>query len=167
MLDIFCFTDFLQNPGFETPPPTLAANKTIPFVELKENDTIPRWTFEGKVQYVMATQNLTLPDNGHAIQPGQDGKIGQSFITSGEDMNYLLTIAIAPGGLNCSENADVEVSAPDRHAIISLKQSYGKQTWESYGLYLGRWGRNESIDLVIQSQNKRNRRCQFHMLAGD
>ncbi|XP_031252537.1 uncharacterized protein LOC116110455 isoform X2 [Pistacia vera] len=91
------------------------------------------------------------PDNGHAIQLGQDGKINQTFIATGDNMNYLLTFTLVPGGQNCSANADVVVSAPDSRGVFSLKQHYGKESWESYGHYLGRWDRGEPINLVIES----------------
>ncbi|KAL5860691.1 hypothetical protein ACOSQ4_001987 [Xanthoceras sorbifolium] len=145
--------DLLQNPDFESPPSNLAANYTTPFLLLAENNTIPGWTFEGTVQYVTANQTITLPDNGHAIQLGQDGKINQTFIASGDGMNYILTFTLAPGGQNCSSNVDVAVSAPDSHTVFTLKQHYGKETWESYGQYLGRWDRDEPINLVLESQS--------------
>ncbi|KAK2661474.1 hypothetical protein Ddye_000048 [Dipteronia dyeriana] len=144
--------DLLQNSDFESPPSNLPANYTTPFVLLAENNTIPGWTFEGTVQYVTAGQTITLQDNGHAIQLGQDGKINQTFIASSDDMYYILTLTLAPGGRNCTANADVVVSAPDSHTVFTLKQHYENETWESYGQYLGRWDRDEPINLVLESQ---------------
>ncbi|XP_044466918.1 uncharacterized protein LOC123196843 isoform X2 [Mangifera indica] len=143
--------DLLQNPDFESPPSNLSANYSTPYVLLNEDNTIPGWSFEGTVQYVTASQEVKLPDNGHAIQLGQDGKINQTFIATGDNMNYLLTFILAPGGQNCSVNADLAVSAPDSSGVFSLKQHYGKESWESYGHYLGRWNQGEPINLVIES----------------
>lgn len=120
---------------------------------LNGNNTIPGWTFEGTVQYVTASQTIRLPDNGHAIQLAQDGRINQTFAANGDDLIYILTLTLAPGGQNCSANANLVVSAPDSHGVYSLKQHYGKETWKSYGHYLGRWGQDEPINLVIQSQS--------------
>lgn len=148
-MSCICFvssTDLLQNPDFESPPSNLAGVKATPFVQLGENNTIPGWTFEGTVQYV------TLPDNGHALQLGEDGKINQTVFTTDDSLNFILTFTLVPGGENCSANADIGVSAPDSNAVFSLKQHYGKETWVSYGQYLGRWDRNVPINLVLESQ---------------
>ncbi|KAA8548232.1 hypothetical protein F0562_004507 [Nyssa sinensis] len=145
--------DLLQNPDFEVPLPNFLGNSTAPFVLLNENNTIPGWTFEGTVQYVTAGKAITLPGNGHAIQLGQDGKINQTFIANNSNiMQYLLTFTLAFGGQNCSTNASIVISAPDSESVFSFKQNYGKETWESYGVYLGSWGDGESINLVLQSQ---------------
>ncbi|KAF2316435.1 hypothetical protein GH714_041776 [Hevea brasiliensis] len=78
--------------------------------------------------------------------PFQDGHLkGQSY--------YLLTFTLAPGGQNCSTNANVGVSAPDSHSIFSFKQDYGKEGWETFGLYLGSWEQQEPINLVLESQS--------------
>ncbi|KAF8399950.1 hypothetical protein HHK36_015822 [Tetracentron sinense] len=122
-------TYLLQNPDFESPPLNIPSESASPFVLLNENNTIPGWTFEGTVQYVTSGPNISLPGNGHAIQLGLDG------------------------GDNCSTSANIIVSAPDRSSIFSLKQSYGKEAWESYASYLGSWGyKGELINLVLQSQ---------------
>ncbi|KAK7846661.1 BIIDXI-like protein At5g11420 [Quercus suber] len=143
--------DLLQNPDFESPPSNLTGNSTSSVVPLSQNNTIPGWTFEGTVNYVKASQNISLPGNGHGIQLGQDGKINQTFTANGNIINYLLTFTLAPGGQNCSANADIVVSAPDSTMVFSWKQHYGK-TWESYGHYLGTWGEREPINLMFQSQ---------------
>ncbi|KAK3033474.1 hypothetical protein RJ639_033078, partial [Escallonia herrerae] len=137
----------LQNPDFELPPSNLPGNSTAPIELLNGNNTIPWWTYEGTVQYVPLAAG-----GGHAIQLGQDGKINQTFIANGDSMSYLLTFALSLGGQNCSANASLVVSAPDTSSVFSWKQRYEKGTWESYGLYLGRWGDGESINLVFQSQ---------------
>lgn len=127
-------------------------NSTAPFELLTANNTIPGWTFDGTVQYVTAGPTIALPGNGHAIQLGQDGKINQTFIANTNTMNYILTFTLALGDQNCSAIADILVSAPDSRGVFSLKQHYGKETWESYGHYLGSWRDGEHINLVIQSQ---------------
>ncbi|KAL6325683.1 hypothetical protein AAG906_023528 [Vitis piasezkii] len=142
----------LQNPDFESPPSNLPENSTAPFELLTANNTIPGWTFDGTVQYVTAGPTIALPGNGHAIQLGQDGKINQTFIANTNTMNYILTFTLALGDQNCSAIADILVSAPDSRGVFSLKQHYGKETWESYGHYLGSWRDGEHINLVIQSQ---------------
>lgn len=146
------FIDLLQNPDFESPPTNLSANATS-FVLLKENNSIPGWTFEGTVLYVKASQNISLPENGHAIQLGQDGKINQTFTANGDIVTYLLTFTLALGGpVNCTANASLAISAPDSNAVFSVKQHFGKQTWQRYGHYLGSWGDGEPVDLVFESQ---------------
>ncbi|XP_022752229.1 uncharacterized protein LOC111300925 [Durio zibethinus] len=119
---------------------------------LNEINTIPGWTFQGTVQYVTAGQTIALPDNGHAIQLGQDGKINQTIKADADFMNYILTFTLAPGGQNCSANADLVVSGPDNQGVFSFKQHYGEETWLSYGQYLGLGGQEEPINLVFESQ---------------
>ncbi|XWS44008.1 hypothetical protein CRYUN_Cryun15aG0008300 [Craigia yunnanensis] len=148
----FASAGYLQNPGFESPPKNLTENTSAPFVMLNENNTIPGWTFQGKVQYVTAGQAIALPDNGHAIQLGQDGKINQTFKANADFMNYILTFTLAPGGQNCSANVDIVVSGPDNQGVFSFKQHYGEETWQSYGQYLGLGGQEEPINLVFESQ---------------
>ncbi|KAF3435234.1 hypothetical protein FNV43_RR22321 [Rhamnella rubrinervis] len=99
-----------------------------------------------------ASQTIALPDNGHAIQLGEDGKINQTFIANTDYMYCFLTFTVVPGDQNCSDNADIVVAAPDSRAVFSLKQHYGKEAWVSYGQFLGRWDEEEPINLVIQSQ---------------
>ncbi|XP_050234895.1 protein DUF642 L-GALACTONO-1,4-LACTONE-RESPONSIVE GENE 2 [Mercurialis annua] len=144
--------DLLQNSDFETPPLNVPKNSTPPFQLLSENSTIPGWSFEGTVVYVTAGKTVPLPGNGHAIQLVQDSQINQTFIATGDYLHYLLTFALAPGGQNCSNNGSIGVSAPDSHADFVYKQRYGKEGWESYGVYLGSWEQQESVNLVIQSQ---------------
>lgn len=95
---------------------------------------------------------MALPDNGHAIQLGQDAKINQTFQANGDYMEYILTFTLAPGGQNCSANANIIVSGPDNQGIFSFKQHYGKQAWQSYGQYLGLAGQDETVNLVFESQ---------------
>ncbi|KAF2316422.1 hypothetical protein GH714_041763 [Hevea brasiliensis] len=147
------FADLLQNSDFESPPSNLPKNSTTPFQQLNENSTIPGWSFEGTILYVTTTQTIALPGNGHALQLGQDGKINQTFNPIADYVDYLLTFTLAPGGQNCSTNANVGVSAPDSHSIFSFKQDYGKEGWETFGLYLGSWEQQETINLVLESQS--------------
>ncbi|KAJ0111483.1 hypothetical protein Patl1_03025 [Pistacia atlantica] len=66
---------------------------------------------------------MKLPDNGHAIQLGQDGKINQTFIANGDNMNYLLTFILVLGVENCSANADALMFGPeslDSGGVFSL-----------------------------------------------
>ncbi|OMO92930.1 hypothetical protein COLO4_17206 [Corchorus olitorius] len=142
----------LQNPDFESPPKNVSADSSNPFVTLNENNTIPGWTFQGTVSYVTAGPNISLPDNGHAIQLGEDGKINQTFNAGADFMNYILTFTLIPGGQNCSANANLLVSGSDTQGIYSFKQHYGKEAWQSYGLFLGLGGQEEPINLVFESQ---------------
>ncbi|XP_062105447.1 BIIDXI-like protein At5g11420 [Humulus lupulus] len=145
--------DLLQNPDFEFPPSNLPKDSKSPFVLLNKNNTIPGWTFEGTVLYVTADETFSLPHNGHAVQLGEDGIINQTFLASADYLRYVLTFTIAPAQTqNCSDSAETVISAPDSQGVFSLKQPYGKETWESYGHYLGSWGDGESINLVIQRQ---------------
>ncbi|XP_017605997.1 protein DUF642 L-GALACTONO-1,4-LACTONE-RESPONSIVE GENE 2 [Gossypium arboreum] len=148
----FASADYLQNSDFESPPKNLTRNSNVPFVLLNENNTIPGWTFQGTVQYVTAGRTMALPDNGHAIQLGQDAKINQTFQANGDYMEYILTFTLAPDGQNCSANANIIVSGPDNQGIFSFKQHYGKQAWQSYGQYLGLAGQDETVNLVFESQ---------------
>ncbi|KDP46284.1 hypothetical protein JCGZ_10124 [Jatropha curcas] len=149
----FSSEQYLQNSDFETPPLNIPKNSSIPFQLLNQNTTIPGWSFEGTVLYVTATDTIALPGNGHAIQLGQDGKINQTFSPSADYIHYLLTFSLATsGGSNCSSNASVGVSASDRPSVFFFKQNYGKEKWESYGVYLGSWELEEKINLVIESE---------------
>ncbi|WCJ27468.1 hypothetical protein M5689_009210 [Euphorbia peplus] len=146
------FADLLQNSDFETPPSNLLENSTSPFRQLNETSSaFPGWAFQGTILYVTTNLTTSLPGNGHAIQLAQDGKINQSFVPV-DYLHYLLTFTIAPGGQNCLVNASIGISAPDSHAIFEFKQNYGKETWQSYGVYLGSWEQQESVNLIIESQ---------------
>ncbi|VVB14424.1 unnamed protein product [Arabis nemorensis] len=116
---------------------------------LDQNSTLPGWTFQGTVQYVTS---LELPDTGHAIQLGEDGKINQTFIAKGDDLHYILTFALIPGGKNCSASAGLIVSGPDSNAVFSYRHNYSQVPWQSYSHNLGSWGNGEPINLVLESQ---------------
>lgn len=116
---------------------------------LDQNTTLPGWTFQGTVQYVTSPD---LPDSGHAVQLGEDGKINQTFIARGDDLNYILTFALIPGGENCSSSSGLSVSGPDSNAVFSYRQNYSKVPWQSYSHNLGKWGNSEPINLVLESQ---------------
>jgi hypothetical protein len=129
---------------------------------LSQSNEVPGWTFEGTIQYVTASQDTSLLENGHAIQLCQDGKISQTFIANGGIKDYVLTFAIAPGGRNCSHHVYVVISVPHSTKVFSLKQKYGKETWERYGHYLGSWGEGEPVNLVFQSltvESNPNTKC--------
>lgn len=116
---------------------------------LDENSTLPGWTVQGTVQYITS---LELPDTGHAIQLGEDGKINQTFIAKGDVLNYILTFALIPGGQNCSASAGLIVSGPDSNAVFSYRHNYSQVPWQSYSHSLGSWGNGEPINLVLESQ---------------
>lgn len=147
------FADVLQNPNFELPPSRMSPNSSVPSVPLNENNTIPGWTSEGTVQYIIAGPNAPLPRNEHAVLLAEDGKINQTFIANGDIKQYLLTFTLALGGPNCSANVSLVVSAPDSASAFLVKQNYSKEPWEVYGHLLGSFGNDEAIDLVLQSQN--------------
>ncbi|KAF8118081.1 hypothetical protein N665_0006s0081 [Sinapis alba] len=145
-------SDFLENPDFESPPLNLSRNpnaSSSAFVLLDQNTTLPGWTFQGTVQYVTS---LELPDSGHAVQLGEDGKINQTFIAKGDDLNYILTFTLIPEGQNCSISAGLSVSGPDSNAVFSYRYNYSKVSWQSYSHNLGKWGNGEPINLVLESQ---------------
>lgn len=153
--DIFVsgsWTGILQNPDFESPPTNLPENSTDPFFLLNENTTLPGWTFQGTVQYVKASKSTPLPGNGHAVQLGQDGKINQTFIANGDNLNYILTFTLTYGGQDCLVDAGLVVSAPDSHGVFAFKQNYGKEKWQSFAHYLGIWGEDQPINIVFESQ---------------
>jgi hypothetical protein len=140
----------------------LKGNSTSSFLLLSQNNTVPGWTFEGTIQYVTASQDTSLLENGHAIQLCQDGKISQTFIANGGITDYVLTFAVAPGDRNCSHHVYVVISVPHSTKVFSLKQQYGKETWERYGHYLGSWGEGEPVNLVFQSirvESNPNTKC--------
>ncbi|KAL1206041.1 BIIDXI-like protein [Cardamine amara subsp. amara] len=142
-------SDFLENPDFESPPLNLPKNLNASSVSLDQNSTLPGWTFQGTVLYVTS---LELPDTGHAVQLGEDGKINQTFIAKGDDLNYILTFALIRGGQNCSSSAGLSVSGPDSNAVFSYRDNISKVSWQSYSHNLGRWGNGEPINLVLESQ---------------
>lgn len=142
----------LQNPDFELPPANWNASSD-PLFPLNETNSIAGWTVDGEVKYATAGAELSLPRNGHAILLQEDGKINQTFVASGEEMQYLLTFTLARRNHSCTANASLVVSAPDSSAEFSLTLKYGRQPWEVYGHQLGIWGGGESINLVIESQD--------------
>ncbi|KAH6823775.1 Emb:.1 protein [Perilla frutescens var. hirtella] len=144
--------DILQNPDFELPPSNWNASSAA-FFPLNAASSIPGWTFDGTGQYVTAGDELSLPRNGHAILLGEDGKINQTFVANGEEMQYLLTFSLGRRAQSCTANASLVVSAPDSSAQFSLTHKYGKEAWEVYGHQLGIWGGGESVNLVIESQD--------------
>ncbi|CAA0813127.1 Protein of unknown function- DUF642 [Striga hermonthica] len=144
--------DILQNPDFELPPSTW--NTTSAFFTLNSSSTnLPGWTFEGTVQYATAGDDLSLPENGHAMLLGQDGKINQTFTANNEGrMRYLLTFTLSRRALNCSANASLVIPAPDSSAEFTLSGKYGRELWEDYGHQIGSWGDGEAVNLVIESR---------------
>lgn len=144
--------DLLQNPDFELPPANWNARSDALF-PLNETNSIAGWTVDGELKYATAGAELSLPRNGHAILLQEDGKINQTFVASGEEMQYLLTFTLARRNHSCTANASLVVSAPDSSAEFSLTLKYGRQPWEVYGHRLGIWGGGESINLVIESQD--------------
>ncbi|GER38915.1 hypothetical protein STAS_15451 [Striga asiatica] len=115
--------------------------------------TMPGWTFEGTVQYANAGDDLSLPENGHAMLLGQDGKINQTFTANNEgQMRHLLTFTLSRGVLNCSAFASLVISAPDNSAEFALSGKYGRELWEVYGHQIGSWGDGEAVNLVIESR---------------
>ncbi|GLU02259.1 hypothetical protein SLE2022_195140 [Rubroshorea leprosula] len=145
----FASADYLKNPDFETPPTDLPAGSSL---QLNQNNKIPGWSFEGTVLYVTASEDIALPDNGHAIQLGPDGKINQTFFASDDEMEYLLTFTLAAGGRNCSTYAGFVVSTPSSKGFFNFNQQYGKEPWQIYGHYLGFFSEKMPINLVIESQ---------------
>ncbi|KAK4392873.1 SWI/SNF complex component SNF12 [Sesamum angolense] len=81
---------------------------------------MPEWTFEGGFQYATAGAGLSLPQNGHAVLLGQDGRINQAFTATGQQMQYLLTFALARGVQKCTSNARLVVSIA--HGCVYLSQ---------------------------------------------
>ncbi|XP_022928227.1 uncharacterized protein LOC111435121 [Cucurbita moschata] len=144
--------ELLKNSDFESPPSNLPENSNKTSVKLNENSTIPGWTFQGTGEYITVSQNISLPEKGHAILLGEDGRINQTFIADVDFLNYLLTFALAPGGQNCSSTAPLLVSAPDSDAMFTFSQHYGKEPWEVHGVFLGSWGDEEPVNLQIGSQ---------------
>lgn len=142
----------LQNPDFELPPANWNASSDALF-PLNETNSIAGWTVNGELKYATVGAELSLPRNGHAILLQEDGKINQTFVANGEEMQYLLTFTLARMNHSCSANASLVVSAPDSSAEFSLTFKYGRQPWEVYGHQLGIWGGGESINLVIESQD--------------
>jgi len=136
----------LENPDFESPPLNLPTNSNASSVSLDQNSTLPGWTFQGTVLYV------ELPDTGHVVQLGEDGKINQTFIAKGDELNYILTFALIHAGQNCTSSAGLSVSGPDSNAVFSYRQNYSKVSWQSYSHNLGSWGNGEPINLVLESQ---------------
>ncbi|KAL0344130.1 UNVERIFIED_CONTAM: hypothetical protein Sradi_4263000 [Sesamum radiatum] len=74
----------------------------------------------GGFQYATAGAGLSLPQSGHAILLGQDGRINQAFTATGQQMQYLLTFALARGVQNCTSNARLVVSIA--HGCVYLSQ---------------------------------------------
>lgn len=142
----------MKNSDFESPPSNLPENSNKTSVKLNENSTIPGWTFQGTGEYITVSENISLPEKGHAILLGEDGRINQTFIADVDFLNYLLTFALAPGGQNCSSTAPLLVSAPDSDAMFTFSQHYGKEPWEVHGVFLGSWGDEEPVNLQIGSQ---------------
>lgn len=145
--------DYLENPDFETPPTDLLGDVPAPFLQLSQHNNIPGWSFQGTVLYVTASEDIALPDNGHGIQLGPDGKINQTFSSGYEDMEYVLTFTLTSGGRHCSNHGGVIVSALGSQGVFKLKHRYGKHPWQIYGHYLGFLREEEPINLVIESQN--------------
>lgn len=142
----------MQNSDFELPPSNWNESSSAFF--LLNDSSIPGWTHDGTLQYATSGAELSLPSrNGHAILLQEDGKINQTFVANGEEMQYLLTFTLGRRAQNCTANASLVVSAPDSSAQFSLTLKYGKESWEVYGHHLGSWGGGESVNLVIESQD--------------
>ncbi|KAJ9563976.1 hypothetical protein OSB04_009136, partial [Centaurea solstitialis] len=124
----------LQNPSFESPPTNLTTNATSQFALLNaKTNVIPGWSFNGAVWHVTSGENISLPENGHALQLGPNGTINQTFKSTG-NYDYVLTFTLASSGKNCANNSTVVyVSGPDRSNVFSFKDSIGNEPWQTYG----------------------------------
>ncbi|KAM7509791.1 hypothetical protein LguiB_008666 [Lonicera macranthoides] len=69
------------------------------------------------------------------------------YITSGS------TVALPGNGhaIKLDRDGKINQTFTNTSAEFSLKEKYGKETWESYGYQLGSWGSGESINLVFES----------------
>ncbi|KAM7506497.1 hypothetical protein LguiA_016950 [Lonicera macranthoides] len=85
---------------------------------------------------VLFNENNTIP--GWTFEGNVD------YITSGS------TVALPGNGHAIKLDRDGKIN--QTFTKFSLKEKYGKETWESYGYQLGSWGSGESINLVFESQ---------------
>ncbi|KAF3787125.1 hypothetical protein EJ110_NYTH23690 [Nymphaea thermarum] len=147
-------TDLLQNGDFELPPKNAALNETVPALLLTPANPIPGWSFNGTVEYIISTANISLPRGSHALQLGQDGSISQSFKSDGS-YAYALTFSLSPGSTNenCSSNVAVNISASDSSALFYLQQQYGKEKWETHAWYwINSQPKGGPVNITIRSQ---------------
>lgn len=120
----------LLNGDFSQGPPV---NDTLLEVEVV---SLPGWQISGTVQYILAGGNISLPDNGRAVQLGRNGRISQAFAAE-PGAAYSLTFTLASAGQNCSTVDFLSVAAPPASSAASflLDQGYNDVTWETHA-----WG---------------------------
>ncbi|WOL02482.1 hypothetical protein Cni_G11201 [Canna indica] len=144
-------TALLQNGGFESPPSNIKLNSSNP---LSKNNTMPGWSFNGTVYYVSAGPNLSLPDNGHAVQLGVNGTISQTFKLTSMASQYILMFSLAPISKNCTALTALKVSLQSEEiTVFVFEGKYGRRSWETHACDLGSWG-GEGDHLVLELQSQ-------------
>ncbi|RRT63983.1 hypothetical protein B296_00042244 [Ensete ventricosum] len=152
-------TALLQNGNFESPPSNIKPNSSTHLLPLAKNNTIPGWSFNGTVYYVTAGPNISLPDNGHAIQLGLNGVIRQTIRLTSIYSQYILTFSITSSvnGSCKAPAAALNVSFVDRwfykSSVFLVEGKYGSKSWESHACSLGRnAGEGYPVVLELRSQ---------------
>ncbi|THU49756.1 hypothetical protein C4D60_Mb06t12880 [Musa balbisiana] len=149
----------LQNGNFEFPPSNIKPNSSTPLLPLSKNNTIPGWSFNGTVYYVTAGPNISLPDNGHAIQLGLNGVIRQTIRLTSIYAQYILTFSITSVNGSCKAPAAVlNVSFVGswfyKSSVFLVEGKYGRKSWESHACSLGRMaGEGDPVVLELRSQS--------------
>ncbi|XP_047321195.1 uncharacterized protein LOC124925265 [Impatiens glandulifera] len=127
MITLISYAAIIQNPDFELAPTNITSNTTSPFLLTEQANTLPGWSFHGTVRYVTVA-------NGHAIQLGQNGRINQTFKTTGNSMNYVITFTLAVDRVDCMANNNsfaLNISTSESFKVFRFLGLYGNRTWES------------------------------------
>lgn len=109
--------------------------------------------------YVTAGPNISLPDNGHAIQLGLNGVIRQTIRLTSIYAQYILTFSITSVNGSCKAPAAVlNVSFVGswfyKSSVFLVEGKYGRKSWESHACSLGRMaGEGDPVVLELRSQS--------------
>ncbi|KAL0385364.1 UNVERIFIED_CONTAM: hypothetical protein Sradi_2930700 [Sesamum radiatum] len=147
----------LQNPDFESPP--AAINVTSQVFLLTGANSIPGWSFNGTVWYLTASANSSFKaGHGHALQLGENGRINQTLRGTVDGYwDHILSFNL--GALNEGCSAAVNVSVLETWKVIFLGRNLSRDIRERHALYMGGWGRGDSVNLEIASVASKGSSC--------
>ncbi|KAH9317469.1 hypothetical protein KI387_019238, partial [Taxus chinensis] len=148
-----------ENGDFEAPPGKIRVNESNQRAVLFPSNTLSGWEFGGVVEYVKGGGNISLADNGHGIQLGEDGWISQSF-RSEPDSLYLLTFTFTAAETDCWWSPSYLIlSVPPHSTAFYLQERYGHESWETHGWGFRATTGKTNVKFSSQAQSYANIYC--------
>ncbi|XP_057817776.1 protein DUF642 L-GALACTONO-1,4-LACTONE-RESPONSIVE GENE 2 isoform X2 [Cryptomeria japonica] len=151
--------DLLQNGDFEAPPAKIRVNETNQRAVLSPSNKLSGWEFGGVVEYIKGGGYISLPDNGHGIQLGENGWISQNFRSKPGSL-YLLTFTFTAAGTDCWWTPSYLIlSVPPHSTVFYLQQRYGHEAWETHAWGFRATSVKTDVKFARQAQTYANISC--------